>query len=406
MDRIILHSDCNNFYASVEAALNPDLKDVPLAVGGDRETRHGIILAKNEIAKKYGVQTAEPIWQAQKKCPGLVIVPPHHGIYSEYSKRINEIYIDYTDLVEKFSIDESWLDVTGSTRLFGDGKTIADTIRKRVKEETGISVSIGVSFNKIFAKLGSDYKKPDATTVISRENFKDILYPLPVRDMLFVGKRCCETLNSCNIKTIGDLAAADEYFLENKIGKAAHMLISYARGEDNELVMPYYHEHEVKSIGKGWTFPRNLVGIDDISKGVYALADNIAGQMRKKGLKCTTVQVHIKDVNLKTISRQLTLDKPTFLTKTVFDSAMRLISENWKMDKPIRMITVTGTNFSVGGNDGQLSLFDEEEKESKHEKLELAIDKIRTSFGRGSITNARSLDSDLGFVKRKEDEKN
>ncbi len=397
MDRIILHSDCNNFFASVEIALNPDLKGVPLAVGGDRESRHGIILAKNELAKKFGVQTAESIWQAQKKCPGLVIVPPHHKVYSEYSKRINEIYVSYTDLVEKFSIDERWLDVTGSTRLFGDGKTIADTIRERVKKETGVSVSVGVSFNKVFAKLGSDYKKPDATTVISRDNFKEILYPLPVCEMLFAGRRCCEVLNSCNIKTIGDLAKADGHFLEKKIGKLAYTLVRYARGEDNEPVMPYYAEREAKSIGKGMTFPRDLVGIDDISKGVFVLADNIAGQMREKGLKCATVQVHIKDINLKTISRQLTLTKPTYLTKEIFDSAMKLILENWKMDKPIRMITVTGTNFSEGGNGGQISIFDEEEKDSKHEKLELAIDKIRENFGKNSITNARILDNDLGI---------
>lgn len=404
MDRIILHSDCNNFYASVEIALNPELKGVPLAVGGDRESRHGIILAKNEIAKKFGVQTAEPIWQAQKKCPGLVIVPPHHKVYSEYSKRINEIYVSYTDLVEKFSIDESWLDVTGSTKLFGDGKTIADTIRERVKKETGISVSVGVSFNKVFAKMGSDYKKPDATTVISRDNFKDILYPLPVCEMLFVGRKCCEVLNSCNIKTIGDLAKADEHFLEKKIGKLAHTLIRYARGEDNEPVMPYYAEREVKSIGKGITFPRDIVGIDDISKGVFALSDNIAGQMRQKGLKCNTVQVHLKDINLKTISRQVTLDNPTYLTKEIFDSAMKLICENWKMDKPIRMITVTGTNFCTGGNGGQLSFFGEEEKDLKYEKLELAIDKIRKNFGKGSIINARILDNDLGIVYKKKDQ--
>lgn len=405
MNRIILHSDCNNFFASVETVLNPDLAGVPLAVAGDRERRHGIILAKNELAKKYGVKTAEPIWQAQKKCPDLVIVPPHHHIYAEYSQIINEIYINYTDLVEKFSIDESWLDVTGSTRLFGDGKTIADTIRKRVKEETGISVSIGVSFNKVFAKMGSDYKKPDATTVITRENYKDILYPLPVGDMLFVGKKCCEILNSYNIKTIGDLASADEFMIEKKIGKTAHLLARYARGEDNEPVKPYYAEREIKSIGKGMTFPRNIVGEDDIAKGVYALADNIAGQMRKKGLKCTTVQVHIKDIELKTISRQTTLLKPTYLTKEIFDAAIKVILENWKMDKPIRMLTVTGTNFSLGDNGGQISLFDTEKEENdKHEKLELAIDKIRSSFGKGSITNARILGNDLGIEFHKNEE--
>ncbi|MBO5059414.1 MAG: DNA polymerase IV [Clostridia bacterium] len=402
MDRIILHSDCNNFFASVECALNPELKNVPLAVAGDKESRRGIILAKNELAKKYKVQTAEPIWQAKKKCPDLVTVPPHHSLYKEYSDRINKIYVDYTDQVERFSIDESWLDVTGSTRLFGDGKTIADTIRKRVREEIGITVSIGVSFNKVFAKLGSDYKKPDATTVISRENYKEILYPLPVSTMLFVGKRSYESLLRLNIKTIGDLAAADAQLLEKKLGKTALMLIKYANGEDDEPVMPYYFEHEAKSIGKGLTFSRNLVGRDDIAKGVRALSDNIAAQMRQKNLKCNTVQVHIKDVNLKTISRQTTLYKPTYLAKEIFDEAMRLILENWSMDKPIRMITVTGTNFIGSDIGGQISLFDDFSDEEKHEKLELAIDKIRSTYGTDSITSASILGNDLGIGYKKD----
>lgn len=403
MDRIILHSDCNNFFASVECVLKPELKNVPLAVAGDRETRHGIILAKNELAKRFGVQTAEPIWQAKKKCPELIIVPPHHELYREYSEKINEIYIDYTDQVERFSIDESWLDVTGSTRLFGDGKTIADTIRRRIRKEIGITVSIGVSFNKVFAKLGSDYKKPDATTVLSRENYKEILYPLPVKDMLFVGKRGYETLLKMNIKTIGDLAAADEQLLEKKLGKTAVTLVRYARGEDNEPVMPFYYQREIKSIGKGMTFPRNLLGRDDIAKGVHPLADNIASQMRRKNLKCNTVQVHIKDVNLKTISRQKTLDKPTYLTKEIFDEAMSLICENWRMDKPIRMITVTGTNFADGENGGQISLFDDIEKDTKLEKLELAMDKIRDIYGKDSITQASVLGNDLGIRYREEE---
>lgn len=405
MDRIILHSDCNNFFASVESVLHPELRDIPMAVAGDKESRHGIILAKNEIAKKFGVKTAETIWQAKKKCPSLVTVPPHHELYREYSEKINKIYIDYTDQVEKFSIDESWLDVTGSTRLFGDGKTIADTIRERVKAELGISVSVGVSFNKVFAKLGSDYKKPDATTVISRENFKDILYPLPVCDMMFVGRNASEILAKCNIKTIGDLAATDPVLLEKKLGKAAFMLVKYARGEDDEPVLPFYAGHEAKSIGKGMTFSRNLVSMDDVAKGVMALSNSIARSMREKNIKCTTVCVHIKDTELKTISRQKTLSKPTFLAKDIFSVAMVLISENWKKERPIRMITVTGTNFTQEGTGGQMSLFDDDEqdiRDKKREKLEKTIDKIRSSYGRDSIVNASVIDNDIGINYREE----
>lgn len=407
MDRIILHSDCNNFFASVESVARPELKNLPVAVAGDRESRHGIILAKNEIAKKFGVKTAEPIWQAKRKCPQLVTLPPHHELYKEYSEKINKIYIDYTDQVEKFSIDESWLDVTGSTRLFGDGKTIADTIRERVKKELGISVSVGVSFNKIFAKLGSDYKKPDATTVISRENYKDILYPLPVSDMIYVGKNTYEILSKCNIKTIGDLAAADPLLLEKKLGKAAFMLVKYARGEDDEPVKTFYEEREAKSIGKGMTFSRNLICRDDIAKGVMALANNIARQMRGKNIKCNTVCVHIKDTDLKTISRQKTLAKPTYLAKEIFNVAMALIEENWKKDKPIRMLTVTGTNFAQEGTGGQISLFDNDEQdkmEKKRENLEFTIDKIRTRYGRESILNANVIDNDIGIDYKENDE--
>lgn len=397
MDRIILHSDCNNFFASVECVKRPEYKNIPFAVSGDGESRHGIILAKNDIAKGYGVKTAEPVWQAKRKCPSLVTVLPHYNLYEEYSEKINKIYIDYTDQVEKFSIDESWLDVTGSTRLFGDGKTIADMIRQRVKKELGISVSIGVSFNKVFAKLGSDYKKPDATTVISRENYKDILYPLPVSAMIFAGRKTCDALLKCNIKTIGDLANTDGAFLETKLGKAAKMLVRYARGEDDEPVKPFYVEREVKSIGKGMTFSRNLVGRDDIAKGVMALSDNIARQMREKDIKCNTVSVHIKDTNLKTISRQKTLESPTYLTRDIYKEAMGLIWENWNSREPIRMITITGSNFTSGNVGGQVNLFDLDFSDEKREKLELTIDKIRERYGMEIVTSANIINNDIGI---------
>ena len=208
-ERTILHCDCNSFFASVETALNPKLKNVPMAVAGDSETRHGIILAKNELAKKFGIVTAEPVMRARNKCPSLITVPPHHEVYSEYSKRVNAIYLEYTDLAEKFGIDETWLDVTGCKGLFGSGIEIAETLRQRVKNEIGITISIGVSFNKIFAKLGSDYKKPDAITVIPKENFKKIVFPLPVESLLFVGGKTVEALKKMYIKTIGDLARTD-----------------------------------------------------------------------------------------------------------------------------------------------------------------------------------------------------
>ena len=258
MDRTILHCDCNAFYASVECVLNPELKKVPMAVGGDEESRHGIILAKNELAKKYNIQTAETIWQAKKKCPDLVIVRPHHDLYYKYSKQVMDIYKRYTDYVESFGPDEAWLDVTGSKRLFGDGVKIANELRRIVREETGLTISVGVSFCKVFAKLGSDYKKPDATTVFSKSNWKQFIYPLSVRDLLFVGKKTGDELERLGVKTIGQLAKYDEHILVRHFGKAGNMLYRYANGLDSEPVKSIYEKEKVKSVGNGMTaYPKS-----------------------------------------------------------------------------------------------------------------------------------------------------
>ena len=394
-DRVILHCDCNSFFASVEAALNPDLKNVPMAVGGSVEARHGIILAKNELAKKYNIQTAETIFSAKKKCPQLVIVPPHHDLYEEYSQRVNKIYLEYTDQVEKFGIDESWLDVTGSGKLFGSGEEIAAILRKRVREEIGITISVGVSFNKVFAKLGSDYKKPDATTVISKENFKDIVYPLPVGDLLFVGKRTREALSKLNIKTIGDLAGSDKNRLVKTLGKQGETIYHYARGEDDSPVDPHTND-EVKSVGNGMTFKRDLCGEKDILCGISHLSESIAVRMRRKGVKCTVVQVTIKDPNLHSIQRQEKLDRPTNLAKDITDKAMEIMRHSWNMKNPIRMLTVTGGGIVPQDAAEQISFFDEE-KNTKRDNLEKAIDAIRDKYGKNAVQNANVINNDLGI---------
>ena len=394
-DRVILHCDCNGFFASVECALNPDLKNVPMAVGGSVEARHGIILAKNELAKKYNIQTAETIFSAKKKCPDLVIVPPHHDVYEEYSRIVNEIYLEYTDLVEKFGIDESWLDVTGSQRLFGSGEEIASILRKRIREEIGITISVGVSFNKVFAKLGSDYKKPDATTVISRENFKEIVYPLPVGDLLFVGRRTKEALYKLHIETIGDLAESNETDIIKLLGKQGESIYRYARGEDNSPVDPHANE-EVKSVGNGMTFKRDLYGERDILCGISHLSESIAVRMRKKGVKCTVVQVTIKDPDLHSIQRQEKLDSPTNLAKEITDKAMEIIRRSWNMKNPIRMLTVTGGGIVPENGAEQISFFDET-KDPKWESLEKTIDAIRDKYGKDAIQNANIMGNDLGI---------
>ena len=235
-NRVILHCDMNGFFASVELLDYPELRDKPMAVCGDPESRHGIILAKNEIAKRYGIVTAETLWQARKKCPDLQTVPPHHKKYQHYSRLINEIYLQYTDMVEPFSVDESWLDVTASQKLFGNGKQIADKIRNQVKKELGLTLSAGVSFNKIFAKMGSDYKKPDATTVITQENYKNILWPLDIRDLFFVGKATADKLQGIGIHTIGQLAESDRHTVTALLGKQGSIIHDYANGLDQTPV--------------------------------------------------------------------------------------------------------------------------------------------------------------------------
>ena len=259
MDRVILHCDLNSFYASVELLEHPDLRSLPVAVCGDPESRHGIILAKNEPAKKFGVKTAETIWQARRKCPNLVLLSAHHQKYRRYSRLVNAIYDRYTDLVEPFSIDESWLDVTGTLHLFGgDGRALADEIRRTVREELNLTVSVGVSFNKVFAKMGSDYQKPDATTVISRDNYRDLIWPLPVTELLFVGRAAARTLSSYGIETIGDLAAFDKEALMHMLGRQGAVLHDYATGAEHAPVVPARDMPGPKSVGNGLTFRRNL----------------------------------------------------------------------------------------------------------------------------------------------------
>ena len=312
--RVILHCDCNNFFASVELLKYPELQDKPVAVAGDPENRHGIILAKNMIAKRMGVQTAETIWQAQRKCPDLVLLPPHHDEYEAMSQGVNTIYCSVTDQVEPFSVDESWLDVTGSQRLFGDGKTIADELRRRVREELGITISVGVSDNKAWAKLGSDYKKPDATTVITRENVADILYPLPIQDMLFVGRSAAEVLRRHGVVTIGALAAAPRESLTKWLGKQGDSLWAMANGLDDAPVRRWGESDAVKSVGNGMTYPHDLVGEEAWKAGLMPLCDSVGSRLRAQHLKCRTITVQIKDPQFKVISRQKTLPMPTSLT--------------------------------------------------------------------------------------------
>ncbi|MBR5537575.1 MAG: DNA polymerase IV [Clostridia bacterium] len=399
-DRVILHCDCNGFYASVEQLKRPELKTVPMAVCGDPESRHGIILAKNELAKGFGIKTAETINEAKRKCPDLVLVPPHHKEYAHWSRVVNAIYARYTEQVEPFGIDESWLDVTGSTGLFGDGKTIADRLRKEVREETGLTISVGVSFNKIFAKLGSDHKKPDATTVIGRDDLSWMVWPKPVNSLLYVGTATELTLRSVGIRTIGQLALSDPEMLELRLGKLGRQLWEYANGLEHEPVASVYDKRPVKSVGNGMTFRRDLVGEADVRLGVNALSDEVATRLRKAGMKCRTVQLTIKDPGLRSITRQKSVGTATDLAHVLSACAMELWRDNWDPRAPIRMLTVTGQNLVTPDEDvEQLMLFEEADtvKRKKQAGLERAMDAIRGKYGAGAIHSAGLLGNDLGI---------
>lgn len=387
----------NAFYASVEALFHPEVRGKPMAVAGDEEKRRGIILAKSEEAKRMGVQTAEPIWQARRKCPGLILLPPHRELYRAYSQKANAIYGRYTDMVEPVSIDESFLDVTGSQRLFGSGEQIADSIRAAVRDELGLTVSVGVSFCRIFAKMGSDYKKPDATTVITRQNYPALLYPLPVTSLLYVGEATAKTLRGIGVQTIGDLAALSERMLVARLGKQGGTLYRYVHGLDDEPVRDPNRPEEVKSIGNGITFSHNLTSWEDVRTGVLPLAESVAARLRRHGLKCCGVQVAIKDPSLKTIDRQRQLPRPTHLTREIYAAALGLIGQNWSPGQPIRLLTVTAIHLVEAAAGEQLSLFSSGEDTARLEALDHSLDQLREKFGRGAIRPASILKNDLGI---------
>ena len=398
MERTILHCDCNSFFASVETVLNPSYRGVPMAVCGSQEDRHGIVLAKNEEAKHFGIQTAETVHSAKRKCPHLVIAPPHHDEYVKFSKMLNNIYAEYTDCVEPFGIDESWLDVTASRRIFGSGEEIAEAIRKRVKEEVGVTVSIGVSFNKVFAKLGSDYKKPDAITVISKDNFKQIVFPLPVSDLLFVGKRTSEELSKIGIRTIGDLASSSKEMLIHKLGKMGDMLWNYANGLD-ESPVGSDEEREVKSISNGFTFKHDLVTREDCRVGIDFLCEEIGYKLRQKSLKCNTVAITIKDTRLKSIQRQRPLENASDISREIADLAFKILCDEWDKSCPIRMISVAVTGLvDFSSSFTQLDLFSDAQttNRDKEKKREETVDAIRNRFGSSSILNASLYNTDIG----------
>ena len=402
--RTILHSDCNGFFASVECLYNPQIRNKPVAVCGDKDKRHGIILAKNEIAKKYNVKTGEPIWQAVQKCPELVTAQAHYDRYIRFSKLCREIYSDYTDNIEPFGLDEAWLDVTGSVMLYKSGRNIAEEIRHRIKNELGITVSIGVSYNKIFAKLGSDYKKPDAITEITKDNYKDIVWKLKASDLLYVGKATEKKLSKLGIYTIGDLANFPLPQLRNNFGKWADILHNFSNGLDFSPVMKSNEVAAVKSIGNSTTAIRDLENLEDAKIIFMVLCDSVCRRMREQGFRAKTVCISVRDTDLQSFTRQKKLDVSTNITKDVLSVCMELFKENYTFSKNIRSLGVSVTDFESDTLSHQTSIFQSEEEIIKSEKLDSTLDTIKNRFGSFAVKPAKLMfDKNLSGFNPKEE---
>ena len=390
MERVILHSDLNNFFASVEAVKNPSLKNKIFAVAGDPAKRHGIILAKNQAAKRYGIQTGETIWQARQKCPSLIVVKPDMQAYHRYSKLVHNIYRQYTDSIEPFGIDEAWLDVTGSTRLFGCGAKIAFEIRRRVREELGMTVSIGVSYNKVFAKLGSDLKKPDATTVISKENFKSIVHPLPVGDLLFVGRSTKEKLYHHGIFTIGQLAQTDPIFLRRLLGKMGIMLHQYAIGAEGASAI-LTETAPIKSVSNSVTTDHDITTKDEIHIQMMMLAEHVASRLRIRGLEGTLITLFVRDNCFGSITRQRPLAIPTNNATEILNAAYSLFCDSYDLSKPIRCIGLGVAKLQQDDGNLQLTLWDPDQNRVRNQSLDQAVDRLRAHYGFNCVVRAGCL---------------
>jgi DNA polymerase-4 len=396
--REILHCDINNFFAGVEVILNPELRGKAIAVCGAPEKRHGIVLAKSEPAKKCGVKTGMPIWQAKQLCPEVIIVLPRHHEYDKYSKTVSRIYYGYTDLVEAFGCDECWLDITNTPamRRLGSAKAVADEIRETIKREVGLTISVGVSWNKTFAKLGSDMKKPDATTVISRENYQSLVWPLPVCDMLFIGKKTAAVLMKLNIKTIGDLARADAEMLRGHFGINAYRMVAACRGDDSDSVQSFDYRRAPKSVGNGTTLFRDLVTTTDIEQVLYLLTEEVAYRLRKKGYKGTTVNLSVRGKDLTWTGAQETVREATNASKTIFETAKRIFAKIWGA-APAMSLRVSVSNLTRDTRT-QMTMFDAQ-NEVKNDVLSGVFDTIRRKYGTKSIKFAygNTGDFDLNF---------
>ena len=402
--RVILHSDINCCYAAIEHLHHPELNGKPLAVGGDPESRHGIVLTADYIAKKYGVKTGMALWQAKQLCPEINFVSPRMDLYLRFSRMAHEIYAEYTDLQEAYGIDESWLDVTDSATIKGDGYSIAKEISNRMKSELGITVSIGVSFNKIFAKLGSDYKKPDAITTMYTDEFQTKAWNLPVGDLLYVGRSTNHKLAKIGIRTIGDLARTDEAILVSQLGKIGSVLWAFANGYDDSPVRKENTHAPIRSVGNSTTTHRDLLNDEDVKIIIYVLAESVAARLRENGFRCRVVEISIRDKDLFSFSRQRKISNATNITEEIAVEAYKLFKESYDWRKPIRSVGVRGADLVNDNYWEQIDLFCDFQMREKHMKMDAAVDDIRRRFGFYSIQRGLMFqDKVLSAVNAKED---
>ena len=391
MERIILHSDLNNFYASVECLLHPELRDKYVAVCGNKEERHGIVLAKNMAAKNMGVKTGEAIWEAKAKCPELIIVPPTFSEYAKFSKIVNSIYRRYTNQVEPFGMDECWLDVTGSTSLFGSGREIAEQIRKTVKEETGLTVSVGVSFNKIFAKLGSDLKKPDAVSEITRDNFRQTAWQLPAECLMGVGRATSKKLTRQCIRTIGDIANTPPEYLERMLGKCGLILHRHANGIDNSPVLDTNYSYPIKSIGHGITATCDLEGYREVKNVLLYLSADVSHRLRRNRLRAGGIAIAVRYPGLSTREFQCQLEYPTVSMQAMTYAAMELFRDNHPHNCMVRALTIRAINLVPDDVAIQTSMFFDTHRIEKELKAEDAMEELNNRFGENTVTYASIL---------------
>ncbi len=383
--RFILHCDLDSFYASVECLYNPSIRKYPVAVGGNPNSRHGIILAKNQIAKKFGIKTGEPLWQAKQKCPDLIFVPPNFEKYIKFSRLAKEIYNQYSDQIESYGIDECWVDISGSVSLFGSPEYIAEEIKNKIYKELGITVSIGLSYNKIFAKLGSDMNKPNGISYIYKEDFKETIWHLPASDLLYVGPATSKKLNKMSVRTIGDLAMCDVKYLRAILGKWGEVIKSFALGEDISIVSKIGEENFIKTIGNSITTPRDLVSYDDVKSVFFMLAESVAARLRKHGFKGSTVQIYVRNTGLFSCERQGKLEKPSCISLEIGNMAMKIFEEHFTFPVSLRSIGIRCADLIIKDSNVQLDLFNENENMEKLENLECKIDDIRSLYGYSAI---------------------